>query len=157
MQLPEGAEAPDGPAAAEPETPEDPRFDAAEAALAEGDYDLAAQRFQAILDAEPGNTAAGLALRQVNLLARVERLDPAVAARAASAPGDVEAQLAAADLKFLNDDVDAALRTLLDAIGRVSSEDRDQVRTRLLDYFALLGPEDPRVDPARREMARALF
>jgi putative thioredoxin len=31
------------------------------------------------------------------------------------------------------------------------------VRTRLLEYFDLLGPDDPRVPVARRELARALF
>src|SRR6185312_11961868 len=47
------AAAEDETAETEPAMPEDPRFDAAEAALAEGDYALARQRFQAILDAEP--------------------------------------------------------------------------------------------------------
>ena len=54
--------------------PDDPRFDAAEEALAEGDFALARQRFQAILDAEPANANASLALRQVDLLARVSAL-----------------------------------------------------------------------------------
>src|SRR5579884_1605556 len=40
------------------EEPEDPRFAAAEEALQIGDYDLATQRYQAILDAEPANTQA---------------------------------------------------------------------------------------------------
>ena len=150
------AAAPDA-AQPEPEPAEDPRFDAAEAALADGDYATAQQRFQEILDAEPGNAEARLALRSVALLARVEGTDPALGARAASAPGDVDAQLAAADLAFVGDDVDAALRVLLDTIARVAAADKDAVRTRLLDYFDLLGPDDPRVEPARREMARALF
>jgi len=164
MQVPDGAmQAPNGAgqgpddAVAEPEAPEDPRFDAAEAALAEGDYPLASERFQSILDAEPANAAAALALRQVSLLARVEGIDPDLPARAAADPDDVAAQLAAADLQFLNDDADAALRRLLDVLVRAAGTERDEVRTRLLDYFELLGPDDPRVDPARRQMARALF
>jgi len=157
MQVPEG-DAPAAEAGEEaPEAPEDPRFDAAEAALADGDYALASERFQAILDAEPGNAVAALALRQVGLLSRVEGTDPELAARAASAPDDVEAQLAAADIEFLNDNVEPALRRLLDVLVRVTASEKDDVRTRLLDYFDLLGPDDPRVDPARREMARALF
>ena len=142
---------------AEAEVPEDPRFDAAEAALAEGDYATAAQRFQEILDAEPANADARLALRQVDLLARVEGTDPALATRAADAPDDVDVQLAAADLAFLADDVDGALRRLLDTLVRVGAAEKDAIRTRLLDFFDLLGLDDPRVDPARREMARALF
>ena len=31
-----------------------------------------------------------------------------------------------------------------------------EVRERLIAYFDLLGPDDERVGPARREMARAL-
>lgn len=148
-----GAEDGDGPSVA-PEAPEDPRFDAAEMALADGDYDLAAQRFQQILDVEPANAAAALALRQVGLLSRVAA---AADAPASAAPDDVAGQLAAADLAMVSGDADAALRRLLDLIARTSGDDRDQVRQRLVDYFELLGPDDERVPPARREMARALF
>lgn len=147
------AATPDGDAEA-PAEPEDPRFDAAEDALAEGDYASARERFQAILDAEPANPAAALALRQVDLLSRIADLDPQ-----AGEPGadDVAGQLAAADRAFAADDAGAALRRLLDLLTRTSGEDRDAVRERLLEYFELLGPDDPRVGPARREMARALF
>ena len=138
-----------------PQPPEDPRFDAAEAALADGDYALAAQRFQAILDAEPANAEAALALRQVGLLARVAEIDPAAVTTAA--PDDVDAQLDAADLDMSGDDADAALRRLLELIARVSGDERDRVRQRLVEYFELLGPDDPRVPPARRQMAQALF
>ena len=141
--------------AAEPQQPEDPRFDAAEAALADGDYALAAERFQAILDAEPGNAQAALALRQVDLLARVAELDPAAAT--AAGPDDVAGQLAAADLEMAGGDAEAALQRLLALIVRVTGDERDQVRLRLVDYFDLLGPDDPLVPPARRQMARALF
>ncbi|HZY77169.1 MAG TPA: tetratricopeptide repeat protein [Jatrophihabitantaceae bacterium] len=141
--------------AAEPQQPEDPRFDAAEAALADGDYALAAERFQAILDAEPGNAQAALALRQVALLARVAELDPAAAT--AAGPDDVAGQLAAADLEMAGGDAEAALQRLLALIVRVTGDERDQVRLRLVDYFDLLGPDDPLVPPARRQMARALF
>ena len=161
LQVPDGApsegQADGDEPAAEPEVPDDPRFDAAEAALADGDYALAKQHFQTILDAEPGNAEARLALRQVDLLERVEGTDPAVAGPPPPTPDDVEAQLAAADLAFLADEVDSALRRLLDTIARAASSEKDAIRTRLLDYFELLGPDDSRVDPARREMARALF
>jgi putative thioredoxin len=140
--------------AATPAAPEDPRFDAAEAALADGEYDLARQRFQAILDVEPANAAAALALRQVDLLARV---DAAGDAAADPAPDDVAGQLAAADLTFVSGDGEAALRRLLDLLVRTSGDERESVRERLIEYFDLLGSDDPLVGPARREMARALF
>ena len=139
---------------AEPARPEDPRFDAAEEALATGDYALAEQRFQAILDAEPANADAQLAIAQVRLLRRV---DEAGDVPAEPAPDDVAGNLAAADLQFASGDADAALRRLLDLLARVGGDDKDTVRTRLIDYFDLLGADDPRVPAARREMARALF
>lgn len=145
----EGEEAP-----AEPARPEDPRFDAAEDALAAGDYALAEQRFQAILAAEPANADAQLAIAQVRLLRRVDEAGDVSSEPAAD---DVAGNLAAADLQFASGDADAALRRLLDLLARVGSDDKDTVRTRLIDFFDLLGPDDPRVPAARREMARALF
>ncbi|HKC29884.1 MAG TPA: tetratricopeptide repeat protein [Jatrophihabitans sp.] len=144
-------------AAPEPELPEDPRFTAAEDALAAGDLDLAAQRYQAILDQEPANQEAGLALGQVRLLQRLDNIDRDAAQRADSAPDDVDAQLAAADLAFANNDVSGALDRLLATVARTSGDDRERVRARLLEYFDLLGPDDPRVSAARRQLARALF
>jgi putative thioredoxin len=140
-----------------PAVPEDQRVVAAEEALQEGNFALAAQRYQAILDAEPGNADAALALGQVRLLQRVEAVDPRARESADATPADVAAQLAAADLDFAENHVDASLRRLLDALVRSSGEDRDILRARLVEYFDLLGPDDPRVGPARREMTRALF
>jgi len=139
------------------EEPDDPRFVAAEDALQEGDYALAAQRYQAILDAEPANPDAALALRQVRLFERIESHDPGLVARADAAPGDLEAQLAAADFAFAGNDADAAFARLLAVLRRTSAEERDAVRERLVEYFELLGADDPRVAPARRELARVLF
>ena len=139
------------------EEPEDARFTAAEEALDAGDYDLAAQRYQAILDQEPANTEAQLALGQVRLIQRLDTVDREAAARADSAPEDVDAQLAAADLSVAGNDVQAALDRLLRTVSRVSGDDRDRVRQRLLEFFDLLGPDDPRVPVARRQLTRALF
>jgi putative thioredoxin len=140
-----------------PEEPEDPRFAAAEEALEAGNYQLAAQRYQTILDNEPANEQAALALGQVRLLDRISGLDPSAVQRADSAPEDVDAQLAAADLSIANNDVEAALDRLLASVARTGGDERDRTRTRLLEYFELLGPDDPRVAAARRQLARALF
>jgi putative thioredoxin len=139
------------------EVPVDPRFSDAEAALEAGQFDLAAKRYQAILDAEPANSEAALALRQVRLLERLQAIDPKLVARAETAPDDVPAQLAAADYALSRSDVDGALGRLLGLVRRVSGADRDAVRERLIEYFDLLGPDDPRVAPARRALANALF
>jgi len=144
-------------ATSDAEPPADPRFDAAEKALAEGDYAAAAQAFQSILDAEPSNAAAASALRQVALLQRIDALDASALSRADGAPGDVAAQLAAADYALAGGDVDAAFARLLQTLRRTSGDDRDAVRDRLVEYFEILGPDDPRVGPARRQLASALF
>lgn len=154
------AAAADGAEAPEPEPveePDDPRFTAAEEALDAGDYELAVQRYQAILDQEPANQDAQLALGQVRLVQRLESVDPTSTQRADAAPEDVDAQLAAADLSVAGDDVQGALDRLLRTVSAVSGDDRDRVRQRLLEFFDLLGSDDPRVPVARRELTRALF
>jgi putative thioredoxin len=146
-----------GGAAPAAEPPADPRFDAAEKALAEGDYGAAARAFESILDAEPSNADAASALRQVALLQRVDKLDATALSRADAAPGDVAAQLAAADYAVAGGEVEAAFTRLLDTLRRTSGDERDAVRDRLVEYFDILGPDDPRVGPARRQLASALF
>ena len=151
-----------GPGGAEPAAdaapePEDERFTAAEQALQDGDFDLAAERYQAILNAEPANLEAQLALRQVGLLKRLAGLPADPLAQAAAAPDDVELQLAAADAELANNQVEAAFDRLITLVRRLRGEDRDPVRDRLVEYFDLLGPDDPRVGPARRNLANALF
>ncbi|WP_375489217.1 tetratricopeptide repeat protein [uncultured Jatrophihabitans sp.] len=140
-----------------PAEPEDPRFVAAEDALEAGDYRLAAERYQEILANEPANTEAQLALGQVRLLQRLETVDRDAPAQADAAPADVDAQLAAADVSLAGNDVQGAFDRLLAALTRSSGDDRERVRQRVLEYFDLLGPDDPRVPAARRALARALF
>jgi putative thioredoxin len=139
------------------EEPADLRFTAAEDAIEAGQFELAVQRYQAILDAEPTNAEAAAALRQVGLLERLDRIDPQLLARAETAPDDVPAALAAADHALSVNDVDGAIGRLLALVRRVSGDDRDTVRERLIEYFDVLGPDDPRVGPARRQLANALF
>ncbi len=149
---PDGTQ-PDGP----PAPPEDERFTAAEDALEAGDFDLAAERYQAILNAEPANLEAQLALRQVGLLRRLSVLPPDALHAAVLAPDDVPTQLAAADAELANNEVAAAFSRLVGLVRRLRGDDRTPVRDRLVEYFELLGPDDPRVPPARRDLANALF
>jgi len=125
--------------------------------VADGDYELAAQRYRAILSEEPGNQDAQLALGQVQLLQRLGDVDEGAVARADAAPDDVDAQLAAADLLLAGRDVEGALDRLLKAVARLAGDDREKARKRLLEFFELLGPDDPRVPAARRQLARSLF
>ncbi len=142
---------------AAPEVPDDPRFTAAEAALDAGDYALAAQRYEAILADEPKNAEAALALGQVRLMRRLESVDRQAGAQADAAPDDIDAQLAAADLALAGNDIQGAFDRLLATVARTAGDERERVRQRLLEFFDLIGPDDPRVSTARRQLARALF
>lgn len=139
------------------EPPADPRLVAAEDALEAGDFDAAAEQYQAILDVEPGHADAALALRQTRFLARVRSVPHDAVSHADAAPDDVAAQLAAADHELGGNDVAGAFGRLIGLVRRTHGDERDQVRDRLIDYFELLGPDEPRVVTARRELANALF
>ena len=137
--------------------PEDPRFTAAEAALAAGDYAGAEVAYQQILVAEPGNDQARIALAQTRFLARAHTVDPAAVAKADAAPDDVEAQIAAADAEVAAEAPERAFARLVTAVRRLTGEDSDRARAHLVGLFELFPPDDPRVTSARRALARALF
>jgi putative thioredoxin len=147
----------DGAADTEQGAPEDPRFTAAEEAVEAGDFDLALERYGAILKAEPANTDAQLAVRQVALLKRLAELRPDALERAEAAPGDVDLQLAASDAEFADNHIEDAFARLITFIKRLPADERAPVRERLIEYFDLLGPDDERVGPARRDLSNALF
>jgi putative thioredoxin len=136
---------------------EDPRLDAAEAALERGDLAAAEAAYRAILDEEPDHPDAGIALRQVQVFRRAEEAGPDALARADAAPDDVTAQTRAADLLLGMGDVEGAFERLLAVIRRTSGEERDQARKHLVELFTVVGDQDPRVAPARRALMTALF
>jgi len=136
---------------------EDPRLDAAEAALERGDLVAAEAAYQAILDAEPDHPEASLALRQVQLFRRADEAGPDALAAAEAAPDDVAAQTRAADFLLGTGNVQEAFDHLLAVVRRTAGEDRDQARLHLVELFAVVGDEDPRVGAARRQLTLALF
>jgi putative thioredoxin len=141
----------------EVEEPEDPRLDAAEAALDRGDLAAAEAAYQQILAGEPDHPVAGLALRQVQLFRRAEEAGPDALAAADAAPDDVEAQTRAADFLLGTGNVEAAFDRLLDVVRRTAGEERDMARKHLVELFGVVGDEDPRVAAARRALTLALF
>ena len=151
--LPGGA----GPGGAGPAEAEDPRLDAAEAALERGDLAAAEAAYQAILAEEPDHPDAALALRQVQLFRRAEEAGPDALDAADAAPGDVGAQLRAADFLLGTGNVEEAFDRLLDVVGRTTGDERDQARKHLVELFAVVGDSDPRVAAARRRLTAALF
>jgi putative thioredoxin len=136
---------------------DDPRLDAAEAALERGDLAAAEAAYQAIVDAEPDHPVAGLALRQVQLFRRADEAGPDALALADAAPDDVTAQTRAADFLLGTGDVEGAFARLLDVVRRTAGEDRDQARKHLVELFGVVGDQDPRVAAARRQLTLALY
>ncbi|GAA3630075.1 tetratricopeptide repeat protein [Microlunatus ginsengisoli] len=148
---------PDGPAEDE-EPVADPRFAAADEALERGDFAAAVTEFEKLLQADPNDTEAKLGKAQAGLLARTVALDPAAAIAAGDAAGaSLEARLAAADVEVVLGTPEAAFARLIAVIRGTAGADRDTVRTRLLELFETVGPNDPRVLKARRDLMAALF
>jgi putative thioredoxin len=146
-----------GPAEEVYEEPADPRFVAAEEAFDNGDFAAAEAAYQQILAAEPGNEDAKAALAQVRFTARAEAADPSVVARADADQSDLDAQLAAADVEVAEQLTGQAFARLIRAVRDSSGDDRDRVRSHLVELFGLFPADDPRVAKARRDLASALF
>jgi putative thioredoxin len=139
---------------AEPE----PAHPSAEEALLAGDADKAIAEYEAALAAAPADEEASLGLARAKLLKRTQGVD-AAGARAAAAgnPDDIDAQMLVADIDLLGGHVDDAFARLIDLVRRTSGDDRDRVRTHLVELFGVVGDDDPRVAKARSMLASALF
>ncbi len=135
----------------------DPALAAARQQLEAGDFAAAISSYQAILDTDPNHAEAKAAVRQVAFLTRATAQRADAVAVADSAPDDIEAAFAAADVQILNQDVRAAFDRLLALVKRTSGEQRTTVRTRLIELFELFDPADPDVIDARRNLANALY
>jgi putative thioredoxin len=134
------------------------RLDTAVEAINAGDFDRAKVAYQAILGETPGDTEAKAGLAQVELLRRTNGVDAvAVRAKADANPTDVDAQLQAADLDVATTDVQAAFDRLIGTIRAVDGDDRERIRSRVVELFDIVGVSDPRVAKARAALASALF
>jgi putative thioredoxin len=143
-------------AEAEPELP--PLHQEAYDAIERDDLDAAAAAYTTAIKQDPKDGLAVAGLAQVKLLQRTRDADLAtVRAAAADAPSDVDAQLAVADLDLLGGKVDDALGRLLDLLPAADADAKEKLRVRLLDYFEVVGPTDPRVGKARQRLAISLY
>ncbi|HEY6813834.1 MAG TPA: tetratricopeptide repeat protein [Propionibacteriaceae bacterium] len=142
---------------AEPEPTADPRYEAADDALQRGDFAAAREEFDKLLQANPNDVGAQAGKAQAGLFARAGALDPESTLAAANGSDDVNIQLAAADVEMITGQADAAFARLIELIKRLSGDQRNQVRVRLLELFETLGNTDERVLKARRDLMTALF
>lgn len=141
----------------EPE-PLPPHHQAAYDAIEQGDYATAIQEYKTAIAQDPHDQMAVAGLAQVSLLDRLQgRTADEIRSAAAAGPTDVEAQLAVADLDISGGHVEDAFGRLLDLVPTVFGAEREAIRVRLVEYFELIGSDDPRVVAARRRLASALY
>lgn len=145
--------------AAEPEPePLPPHHQEAYDAIDRGDYAAAQSAYRTAIAQDPRDQLAVAGLAQVSLLARLQGSTVAeVRDAAAGAPDDADAQLAVADLDVSGGHVDDAFDRLLTLFPRLDAPGREAVRTRLLEYFEIVGTDDPRVAAARRRLTMLLW
>ncbi|TDT65933.1 tetratricopeptide repeat protein [Frigoribacterium sp. PhB116] len=153
----------DGAAASEDgQTPEPeplpPHHQDAYDAIDRGDYDAAITAYRTAIAQDPRDQLAVAGLAQVSLIARLQGVTIAdVRGAAAAAPTDVDAQLAVADLDVSGGHVDDAFDRVLTVFPSLDAAGKDAARTRLLDYFEIVGLDDPRVAAARRRLTMLLY
>lgn len=140
---------------AEAEAVSDPRFDAAESALEQGDWDGAIAAYQQVLAATPNDAIAKIGMLNVQLLKRTDGIDFEQAVNTSNT--DIESQLKAADAQFMMNDFTGAFNRLIELVKNNQGKEREQVRDRLLELFDIAGPTDPAVIKARTDLANALF
>lgn len=147
----------DAPVEEEPPLPEHLQvaYDAVEA----GDLDAAIAGLELSIKQNPADAEAKAMLAQVELMRRLDGVDPVAALTAArdAAPGDVDVQLIGADVEVSTGQAAAAYARLLAAVRASAGEDRDRARARLVDLFLLAEPDDADVLKARRDLAIALY
>ena len=122
----------------------------------EGDYAGAAAEYARVMESDPSDALAAREHAKALLLARSGSADVReVRAAAASAPDDVEAQLAVADIDMIGGQIQDAFDRLLDFLA--AGGDLEAVRQRLLEYFTIPEPTDPRLARARRRLATLMY
>jgi len=144
--------APEGPT----EIPMEPEEETAYAAMEKGDYKAAKQSYEAWLKRKPNEQVAVVGLSQVNLMLRIEGLDPVLTLKNAK-DDDLTSQLMCADIQVASGDYEAAFDRLLKVIKTMAGSDRDKAKNHLISLFNLVDPTDPRLIKARAALASALF
>ena len=144
--------APEGPT----EIPMEPEEQQAYAAMEKGDYKAAKLSYEAWLKRKPNEQVAVVGLAQVNLMLRIDGLDPVLTLKNAKAD-DVTSQMMCADIEIATGNYEAAFERLLNAVRSMAGADREKAKAHLSNLFNLVDPTDPRLVKARGQLASALF
>jgi putative thioredoxin len=138
------------------EIPMEVEEEAAYAAMEKGDYKAAKLSYEAWLKRKPNEQVAVVGLSQVNLMIRIDGLDPVLTLQNAK-DDDLTSQLMCADIQIASGDYEAAFDRLLKVIKSKSGDERDQAKSHLISLFNLVDPTDARLIKARAALASALF
>ena len=129
-------------------------FDAIEA----GDYATAVAKYERALVENPRDHMARAGLAQVSLLHRLQGKTLAdVRSAAAAHPHDLASALDVADLDVSGGHIEDAFERLLGFFATASADERDVIRTRLLQLFEVVGVTDLRVNAARSRLSSMLY
>ncbi|MFC6355269.1 tetratricopeptide repeat protein [Luethyella okanaganae] len=144
--------------AAPAEQPLPPHHAEAYDAIERGDYAEAITHYETAIAEDPRDHLAVAGLAQISLVQRLQdkSLDE-IRSAAASAPGDVDAQLDVADLDLSGGHIEDAFDRLLTLFPTLDADGKNRVRERLLDFFEVVGPEDPTATTARGRLAMLLY
>jgi putative thioredoxin len=157
IDLGDGAPSDETPVEPEPE-PLPPLHQEAYDAIERGDYQAAVAAYRTAIAQDPRDHDAAAGLAQVSLLARLDGVSADdVRSAAADAPSDASAALAVADLDVSGGHVEDAFDRLLGLFAGATPEDRTAIRERLLEYFEIVGADDPRVVKARGRLTSLLY
>ncbi len=138
------------------EIPLEPEEQAAYAAMEIGDYKAAKTSYEAWLKRKPNEQVAVVGLAQVNLMLRIDGLDPELVLNNAQ-EDDLTTQLMCADIEIATGKYEMAFARLIKAVKSFTGDDRDKAKTHLISLFNLVDPTDPRLVKARSQLASALF
>jgi putative thioredoxin len=142
----------DGPS----EIPMEAEEEAAYAAMEKGDYKAAKISYEAWLKRKPNEAVAVVGLAQVNLMLRIDGLDPVLTLKNAK-EDDLNSQLMCADIQVASGDLSGAFDRLLAVIKLKKDGEADKAKAHLIALFNLVDPTDPRLVKARSELASVLF
>ena len=138
------------------EIPLEPEEQAAYAALEKSDFKAAKIAYESWLKRKPNEPVAVIGLAQVNLMLRVEGLDPELTLKSAKSD-DLTSQLMCADIEIATGNNEAAFTRLLNVIRSFSGEEKEKAKLHLIQLFNLVNPSDPSLLKARNELASLLF
>ncbi|MFT9392385.1 co-chaperone YbbN [Bifidobacterium sp.] len=134
-----------------------PEHEHAYALAQQGDYSGAAEEYGKVLQSDPSDKVAQRERAKSLLLARSGNADVNDVRRtAADTPDDLAAQLAVADIDMIGGQIQDAFERLLDFL-QAHRADSQEIRERLLEYFAIPDPSDPRLAHARRRLATLIY